>query len=276
MAKRQLQDKVVIITGASSGIGRATALALARERARLVVVARRRELLDQLVTEVRSRGGSAIALVLDLRLRENVETMIAGTLGQFGRIDVLINNAGFGYYGSVENTPQPVVREIFDLNFEAPLLAAQLVIPIMRAQGGGHIVNISSVAGKRGLPFSGIYCATKFALNGLSEALRLEVRNDNIDVTIVNPAGTESEFGKNIRRGDVTLPFKPIGYIQPAEDVAESIVSCLKSPKVEIYPYRKSRLFAWLNVLAPSLLDRIMLRVVRDRLQARRAPAARQ
>lgn len=269
MAKHKLKDKVIIITGASSGIGRATALALARERTRLVLVARRRELLDQLVEEIRSRGGSASALVLDLRLREDVEAMITATVGQFGRIDVLINNAGFGYYGSVENTPQSVVREIFDLNFEAPLVAAQRAIPIMRAQGGGHIVNISSVAGKRGLPFSGIYSSTKFALNGLSEALRLEVRSDNIDVTIVNPAGTESEFGQNIRRGDVALPFKPIGYIQPAEDVAESIVACLKSPKVEIYPYRKSRLFAWLNTIAPSLLDRIMLRVVRDRLSAR-------
>src|SRR5207253_5127403 len=133
---------------------------------------------------------------------------------RFGRIDGLINNAGFGYLGSVESTSPEVVREIFDLNFEAPLLASQLAIPIMRGQGGGHIINVSSIVGKRGLPLSGIYCATKFALNGISESLRIELKSSNIDVSIINPAATQTEFGEHVRYGDVKTRFKSLGRIQ--------------------------------------------------------------
>jgi short-subunit dehydrogenase len=272
MAKRALAGQVIVITGASSGIGKATALALAPEKPRLVLVARRRKLLEELLAQVESKGGSALALALDLSQSENVDLMIRRTVERFNRIDVLINNAAFGYYGTVENTPPAIVREIFDLNFEAPLSAMQRVIPIMRRQGGGHIVNVSSVAGKRGLPLSGIYCATKFALNGLSEALRIEVKEDNIHVTIINPAATATEFGQSIREGDVHARFKPVGYVQPAEDVAASIVASLKMPKVEVYPYYKSRLVAWMNALAPSVLDRIVTKFFRERLQARNTP----
>ena len=207
-----IANKVIVVTGASSGIGRAVALALAREHARLVLVARREPLLESLAEEVRKEGGIALVLPLDLRDKTQVEKMISSTREGFGRIDVLINNAGFGYLGTVEETPPGVVREIFDLNFGAPLLASQLVIPIMTAQGGGHIINVSSVVGRRGLPLNGIYCATKFALQGISESLRLEVKDVGIDVSIVSPAATESEFGDNVRRGRVKAKFKPTGW----------------------------------------------------------------
>ena len=265
---QHVADKIIIITGASSGIGRATALALARERATLVIVARRRHLLVQLEEEIRRAGGAAFSLNLDLGQRTNVETMVRSTCDRFGRIDVLINNAGFGFWGTVENTPQAAVRDIFDVNFAAPLLASQLVIPIMRAHGGGHIINVSSVAGKRGLPLSGIYCATKFALQGITESLRLEVKNDGIHVSIISPASTETEFGANVRRGDVKRTFKPAGQIQSAEEVAEAIVRCIKKPKLEVYPNRLSRALVWANALAPSLVDKVMIRYLRDRLNA--------
>ncbi len=269
LVSRIISDKVIIITGASSGIGRATAVALARDRAKLVLVARREKMLRSLAEEVRNTGGTAFVLPLDLRKRDQVKQMVHSTQDQFGRIDVLINNAAFGYYGSVENTSAEIVREIFDLNFESPLLASQLVIPIMRTQGGGHIVNVSSVAGKRGLPLSGIYCATKFALNGISEALRVEVQGSGIDVSIINPAATRTEFGANVRHGDVTAKFKAMGRIQSAEEVAAAIVQCIKKPKAEVYPYRASRLLVWINAVAPSLVDRVMRRFFRERIGAR-------
>jgi short-subunit dehydrogenase len=265
---KTISGKVIIITGASSGIGRATAVALARERATLVLVARRETMLRSLAEEVKTAGARALVLPLDLRQRDHVDQMIHSTRDQFGRIDVLINNAAFGFYGSVESTPAALVREIFDVNFESPLFACQLVIPLMRAQGGGHIINVSSVAGKRGLPFSGIYSATKFALNGLSEALRVELRGSAIDITIVNPAATRTEFGDKIRLGDATSKFKAIGHVQSAEEVASAIVRCIEKPKAEVYPYRLSRLLVWANAVAPSLVDKIMSRFFRERMRA--------
>jgi len=266
---RTIADKVIIITGASSGIGRATALALGRQGAKLVLVARRENLLHEIESEVRSRGTEALSMRLDLREEEQVRKMIHMTRERFSRIDVLINNAGFGFYGSVENTPADVVREIFDLNFIAPLLACQLVIPIMRAQGGGQIIAVSSVAGKRGLPLSGIYCATKFALNGLSESLRVELRDSGIDVSIINPAATYTEFGESVRHGDVTAKFRPMGHIQSAEEVAAAIIRCIKQPKLEVYPYGISRFLVWANAVAPGLVDKVMVRFFRQRLDAR-------
>jgi short-subunit dehydrogenase len=266
MRARSIAGKVIIITGASSGIGRATALALAKERPQLVLVARRQNLLDGLEEIVVKAGAQARILTLDLRLKENVEKMIRSTHETFGRIDVLINNAGFGFFGTVEETPAAVVREIFDLNFEAPLLASQLVIPIMRSKGGGHIINVSSVAGRRGLPLSGIYCATKFALHAISESLRVELNGSGIHVSIINPAATESEFGEHVRWSRVYRKFKPIGYVQPAEAVAAAIVACMRNPKLEVYPYGRSRLVAWANAIAPSLVDKVIRKYFRERL----------
>jgi short-subunit dehydrogenase len=266
----ELSGKIIIITGASSGIGRCTALALARERPQLVLVARRHELLAAVRIEVEKAGGKAEIMALDLTRREAVAQMIEQTQQKFGRIDVLINNAGFGFFGTVEATPAPVVDEIFALNFEAPLYATQYVTPIMRAQRSGHIVNVSSVAGKRGLPLSGVYCATKFALDGLTQALRLELASEGIRVSIVNPAATYTDFFDQVRRtSELPGKFKPMGSPQTAEHVAGTIVRCLKKPTIEVYPYRPGRLIAWLNVIAPSLVDRIMAPYFRDRMRAK-------
>src|SRR6266850_2606305 len=227
ISMRDVAGKIIIITGASSGIGRATAIALARESAQLVMVARGEHRWEALEEEIRTAGGIATSMVLDLRQRDQVETMIRSTHARFGRIDVLINNAGFGFWGTVEKTPAPVVREIFDLNFEAPLLASQLAIPIMKAQGGGHI----------------------------------------IDVSIVSPAATRSEFGDHVRHGDVRYRFKPTGPVQSAEDVAAAIVACIKKPKLEVYPSRLSRLLVWGNALVPGVVDKIIIRYFRDRIR---------
>jgi short-subunit dehydrogenase len=267
MPARTISGKVVIITGASSGIGRALAMALAREGAKLALVARRESLLQELERDTKLAGGTTVSMPLDLREKGDVETMIRSTRDRYGRIDVLINNAGFGFYGAVEDTPDDVVREIFDLNFEAPLRASRLVVPIMRAQGGGHIINISSIAGRRGLPLSGIYSATKFALNGISESLRVEVKDAGIDVTIVNPAATRTDFGDNVRRVDVAAKFKSLGHVQSAEEVAAAVVRCMKRPKPEVFPYGVSRVLVWANAFSPALVDRIMTRIYRRRVE---------
>jgi short-subunit dehydrogenase len=265
---RNIKDKVIIITGASSGIGKETALLLGLEGARLVLVARREALLNQIRNQIEKSGAVATCLALDLAQPENIDVMISKTRERCSRIDVLINNAAFGFFGTVENTPSSVVHEIFKLNFEAPLHAIQRVIPVMRRQGNGHIINVSSVAGKRGLPLSGIYCATKFALDGITQSLRLELKDSGIDVSLINPAATESEFPDHVRRADVAGKFKPIGHVQSAQTVARTIVDCIRSPKIEVYPYRVSRALVWLNSMAPSLVDKVMRSYLRDRMQA--------
>jgi len=272
MTSNNLSSKVIIITGASSGIGHATALALAQHRPKLVLVARREKLLASLAEQVKAAGATAAILPFDLRQRDRVEEMIRSAQKQFGRIDVLINNAAFGFYGSVESASPELVREIFDVNFDAPLFATQLVIPIMRRQGGGHIINISSVAGRRGLPLSGIYSATKFALHGITEALRVEMRGSGIHVSIINPAATRTEFGDAIRHGDVTEKFRTLGHVQSAEVVAQSIVRCIQKPKAEVYPYGLSRALVWVNAFTPTLVDKVMTLFYRERISARAKP----
>jgi short-subunit dehydrogenase len=268
--QREIAGKVIVVTGASSGIGRATALALAQQKARLVLAARREPLLEELLQEIKNGGGQAEKLALDLRDPGNVREMIETAHRLFGRIDVLINNAGSGYFGTVERTPPDIVREIFRLNFEAPLLASQLVIPIMRGQGSGHIINISSIGGRRGLPLSGVYCASKFALHGLNETLRLELKDSGIDVSIVHPASTRSEFHERVHRGDVSAEFKTMGSVQTAEAVAQSIVRCIRRPRPEVFPNRLGRMVVWANTFAPSIVDKIMIPYFRDRMRARK------
>lgn len=259
----------VIITGASTGIGRATALELAREKAALALVARREHLLAELEREVRSLGGTARALSLDLGVKDNVQQMIATAHRELGRIDVLINNAGFGYFGTVEKMPESVLNEILAVNFVAPVLAMQAVLPIMRSQGGGHIINVSSVAGKRGLPLSGAYCATKFALNGLSESLRVELKNSGIRVSVVYPGGTRTQFFDAVRKGDARTDFKPLGHVQSAEQVARAIVRCIHDPRIEVYPYWPGRFVGWVNAVAPSLVDSVLARWLKERIPSR-------
>ena len=269
--REPIAGKVVIVTGASSGIGRETALLLGKQQARLVLVARRKQHLEQIQKQVEPAGAKVLSLALDLTDREAVREMVNRTKEEFDRIDVLINNAGFGFFGTVEKTPQVVVREIFALNFEAPLFASQLVIPMMRAQKSGQIINVGSVAGKRGLPLSGIYCATKFALDGLTQALRLEVEDAGIDVTLVNPAATRTEFSEHLRHGDVVGEFRSLGRVQSAQTVAAAIVRAIRNPTAEVYPYGFSRGLVWINAAVPSLTDRLVKRALKDRIRAAKA-----
>ena len=262
--------KVIVITGASSGIGYHTALRLSSGGVQLILAARRRSLLEELQAEIVGRGGHAAISVTDLRSQEAIAHMIATCYEQYGRIDVLINNAGFGYFGTVERMAPELIDEILAVNFVAPVIATQAVLPIMREQQSGHIINISSVAGKRGLPLSGIYSATKFALDGISEALRVELRDAGIHVSVDYPVATATPFFDSVHMGDVDGGFKPVGHVQPAEKVADSIIRCIRRPCAQVYPYWPGRFLVWANALIPSVIDRAMLPFFRERVRARR------
>ena len=255
-----LAGRVAIVTGASAGIGEATARALAAAGMRVAVCARRRERLDLLAARILSAGGEVAVYGLDVTDAAAVRAMVDDVASRGGRIDVLVNNAGRGLSATVEDTKPGEFRALLELNVMAAFTATQAVLPWMRRQGRGHIVNVSSIVGRRGVPYRGAYSATKFALSGLSEALRVELAGTGISVSVVYPIGTATEFHEVEARRAGPGPHGPI---QSSEHVARCILHCVLRPRAEVYPFRPSRLFALASVIAPRLVDLGLRRLLR-------------
>jgi NAD(P)-dependent dehydrogenase (short-subunit alcohol dehydrogenase family) len=190
----KLEGQVVIITGASAGIGEQTARRLARGGARVVINARRQERLDSLKREIESEGGKALAIAGDINLAGDRARLVEQTVRAFGRIDALINNAGYGVRGPIEIVPLEDIRRNFETNVFSLIGLSQLVIPVMRNQGSGRIVNISSVAGRIARPLSSIYDSTKHALEAISDGMRGELAPFGIKVVVVEPGFILTEF----------------------------------------------------------------------------------
>jgi short-subunit dehydrogenase len=233
-----VQSKVVIVTGASSGIGLATARLLARQGAKLALVSRSKEKLEQLSREL----PDSLAVPADMTEIEEVKTMVKRTEEHFGRINVLVNCAGQGYDAPVEKTDVDIFHHIFDLDVVGPLVAMKEVIPIMRRQGGGTIINISSGTALMYLPNNGGYSSLKRALAHISLTAREELSNDNIVVSVVYPYMTLTDFEKNTIKDSslvqaeeqqASIPFPP----DTAEYVAQKILDGIISGEAEIFPH---------------------------------------
>ena len=262
MMARDLVGRIAVITGASSGIGHKTALAFAHEGIHCVLAARRADRLAQVAQEVRALGAAALVLPTDVAQPDQIHAMVTETVRQFGRIDILVNNAGFGIFARVDQTTAEEIQRIFAVNFFGTFHATQAVLPVMRRQGHGHIINVSSVAGKRGLPFSGAYCATKFAMNGLTESLRAEMAGTGIQVSLVCPVGTLTEFFE-VAESKIDRKALPMGFMQTADHVANRILKCVRRPRAEVLPLRLSRIYILMSALAPGLVDRAMRSAVK-------------
>ncbi len=255
---RELKDAVVLITGASAGIGRAAALAFAREGTRLLLAARRENRLEEVAAAARALGSEAVAVKTDVADKRQVESAIHRAISAFGRIDILVNNAGIGYFGLLEETPIDQIEALWAVNMMGTIYATQAVIPVMRKQGGGHIINVASVAGKRGNPGNSIYCATKFAMIGMSEALRVELQGSGIEVSVVCPVSTATDFFE-ASTARSKRSHRPKGPIQSAEKVAKAIVRCARRPRPEVILFPPARVLVLINTLSPRLADWIML-----------------
>ncbi|MBR8828421.1 MAG: SDR family oxidoreductase [Gomphosphaeria aponina SAG 52.96 = DSM 107014] len=196
-----LSAQVILITGASSGIGAALAETLARNFCgiRLVLAARTTEKLDQVGTLCRQVGADVLIMPTDMSDMEQVKNLAKMAVEHFGRVDVLINNAGYGQMGPVELVPPTAAKYQFEVNFYGPLVLTQALIPVMRNQGGGRIINISSIAGRMAFPAGGLYSASKFALEALSDALRMELKAFNIQVSVIEPGPVITEFFKVVQ-----------------------------------------------------------------------------
>ena len=193
-----LAGKVALVTGASSGIGAAAATALAEAGATVAMIARRKERLDALAGRIEAAGGKAIAVPGDVADEQVAQRVVTETLRQFGRLDILVNSAGIIDSGGVENADIARWRRVLEINLLASLYTSRAVIGPMKAQGGGDIVNISSVAGRRAAALFNAYSASKFGLTGMTEALRQEVGRQGIRVCIIEPGATTTEVSEGV------------------------------------------------------------------------------
>jgi short-subunit dehydrogenase len=229
-----IKDKVIVITGASQGIGLAAAKHLSSLGAKIVVAARSKDIIKDLVKEL----PHSLAIVTDMRNPEDIKSMIRETIDKFGRVDILINNAGQGMYGSVEKIDIEQYKQIMELNIYSVVTAMQEVIPHMRKQGGGMIINISSGLTKMYLPGVSAYSSTKYALNAISLIARQELEKDKIIVSIVEPNMTATNFTKNSigsrPNWNSADSNRPQPRIDSAEKVAEVIERIIKSEEAEV------------------------------------------
>lgn len=261
MAK-PIDQQVVVITGASSGIGRETALHLASKGAKVVVSARREESLDELVQEIKSAGGEATAIPADVSIFNEVEALAVGAKEAYGRIDTWVNNAGVLLVGEFEKTDLEEARRVFDVNFWGEYHGCMAAIPIMKEQGGGTIINVTSVTAKRPLPLMPVYSATKAALNGLSEALRTELEGTGIELCIVMPATIDTPLYQHARSKEGVAP-RPAPPIYPPSEVAKAIEQTAVSPKRNVYAGPAGVGFAVGNTVMPGMLDKVLSKVGR-------------
>lgn len=252
---RKLSGTTAVITGATSGIGRETALQFARGGVSVVVAGRREERLRQLVSEIESTGGQALGVVTDVAEQDQVDRLIESAVEGFGRIDTLVNNAGVAFAGRFDQMTLEDFRRVMDVNFWGAVYASKAVVPRMREQrGGGVIINVSSIFGKRGMPFQTAYCASKFALAGFSEALRAEVMSNGIDVSTIFPGAVETEiFESAANQTGMELPSFVPKF--PAKALARIIVQTARFPQPEVVMALDAQAINFFNTLAPGLMD---------------------
>lgn len=228
-----LKQKVAIVTGASSGIGEATAIALAAAGAKVAIAARRSDRLKTLTQRIQQSGGEALPITADVADRAQVQQMVSATKDKWGRVDILVNNAGVMLLGPIYEANTEDWRRMIDVNVLGLMYATHAVLPLMKAQGEGHIVNISSVAGRVANAGTGVYNATKWAVGAFSESLRKEVHKDKIRVTIIEPGLVATELPQHITNSEAkerAKAFYESVRSLDSEDIAAAIVYAVTQP----------------------------------------------
>jgi 3-oxoacyl-[acyl-carrier protein] reductase len=229
---QKLAGKVVLITGASAGIGRASALALAQEGANMVLTARRQERLAELEAAVQQIGGKVLSVVGDATEEETARQCVMAATQTFGTLDILINNVGVGNYKNLVDTSAAEYDELMDTNVRSTFLFTRYAVPVMIAQRSGTILMISSMAGINGFAGEAVYCATKFAQIGFAQALDKELRPHGIKVGAICPGGVKTEFA--LGKGRTEQGVAESGMLD-SEDVASAVVlACTQSPSSRI------------------------------------------
>ena len=251
-----LSGNVVVITGASTGIGQATAEAFTREGATVVLAARSEGRLVRIAADIENAGGRAVPMAVDVTDRSDVFKKMKEVAETQGRIDVLVNNAGIGLLSPVENMDPAELKRVFEVNFFGLIWCTQAVLPYMIKHNRGRIINVSSVAGKRALPHISAYCASKFAVQAFSDSLRMEVAEHGVTVTVVCPPRVDTTFH------DTPLMRQKVQRMKApsisAETVAAEIVRATRKGSREVVISFYGKFFVFFQRLSPRLLDWIM------------------
>ena len=265
MTKNRFKDQVVVVTGASSGIGRAAALAFAREGAKTVLLSRSREKLEAVADEIRALGADVFVAPADVADKEQVDAAVARVLEHYGRIDVLFNNAGKSEVGPTD-APEFVdgVREMFDIDYLGTVRVTQAVVPAMRRQGAGQILNMSSVMGRKAFAKFGGYASVMHAIIGYTDALRQELRQDGIDVSVILPSLTQTPLLSSVQPEDMPPPFRRLTPIH-VDDVADAAVRGLARRKSRIAVPWQPRLLMFAQAVSPRVGD-LFVRLLQTRL----------
>ena len=254
-----LAHKTILITGASQGIGAATAQAFAEYPVNLALVARSRQRIEALAAALNQKPGvQALAIAADVSIPEDVQRAVAETLDAFGQIDILVNNAGVGMSSPVGKIDYEKGHELFEINYWGAMRMTEAVLPGMRARKDGLIINISSIVGRRAMPGISVYCASKFALNAFSESIRVELKKDNVRVVSFYPGVTATNFGDNLLTGPSSVKGKGRAKVTSAEDVGRAIVKAARKEPRDAFATLFDHIFVLASTLAPWLMDRML------------------
>jgi dehydrogenase/reductase SDR family protein 7B len=260
--KSYFHDKVIIITGASSGIGKATAEVFGRAGARLLLAARNEQMLNEVVQALKMEKITAIGIKTDVSIEADCKNLIQAAIDNFGQIDILINNAGISMRALFEDVSLDVLKHLMDVNFWGTVYCTKFALPFL-LNSGGSLVGISSIAGKKGLPARTGYSASKFAMEGFLESLRIENLEKGLQVLCVCPGFTAS----NIRNAALSADGKPQeksprdeGRMMPADEVAARILKAVQGRKRDLILTGNGLITVWLDKFMPALMDKMVFR----------------
>ena len=269
MKLKPLHQQTVVITGATSGIGLATAQLAARRGARLVLAARSAEDLNQVAAGLRQLGAQVATVVADVARISDIERLAAAAQQQFGGVDTWINNAAASIWGRLEEVSDEDSRRLFDTNYWGVVNGSLQAVKLLKAGGGGALINLGSVASDVAFPLQGMYCASKHAIKGFTDALRIELEEEGapISVTLIKPSAINTPFPQHAKNYMAKEPKLPPPVYEP-EEVARAIIYATEHPQRDIYIGGGGKLFSSMNQYAPGTMD-LLNEKVTMKMQAR-------
>lgn len=265
--RARFTNKVVIITGASSGIGRATALAFAREGAITILASRSLGNLQKVAGKIRNFNPNVSVVATDVSLQNSVRNMVEKVMSEYGRVDILFNNAGRAFVGPVNHEKfVEDTKKMIEVDFFGTVYCTKEVLPIMKKQGSGHIINMSSVVGRKAFPHFGGYSASMHAISGFTDSLRQELHGSGIDVSIIHPALTQTPLLEHVNPEEMPPPFKRFTPIS-AESVAEAVLKGVDKKQARIIIPFQPKMLLLADAISPRLGD-LIVRLMPNRVFA--------